>query len=88
MSASTLIYISYALLAVFVVAFAMRSLKLARLPVPAAQNGRIHLVDGTLVSWYGPRIERAIETVRPLLAPSPPHRSGTVWDRSDGIPRE
>ena len=33
MSASTLIYLSYGLLAVFVVAFAMRSLKLARLPV-------------------------------------------------------
>ena len=35
---------------------------------PAAASGRIHLIDGTLVSWYGPRIQRAIETIRPLLA--------------------
>lgn len=42
--------------------------ELARLPIPAAQAGRIHCVDGTLVSWYGPRIGRAIETLAPLLA--------------------
>ena len=36
--------------------------------VPAAASGRIHLIDGTLVSWYGPRIRRAIETLRPLIA--------------------
>ena len=41
--------------------------ELARLPLPAAA-GRVHLIDGTLVSWYGPRIGRAIETLRPLLA--------------------
>jgi ABC-type hemin transport system substrate-binding protein len=46
--------------------------ELADLPIPAARDGRIHLVDGTLVSWYGPRIPRAIDRVRPLLAPSPP----------------
>jgi ABC-type hemin transport system substrate-binding protein len=40
--------------------------------VPAARNARIHLIDGTLVSWYGPRIKRAIETLRPLLAASHP----------------
>ena len=40
--------------------------ELAALDTPAA--GRIHLVDGTLLSWYGPRIGRAIETIRPLLA--------------------
>ncbi len=45
--------------------------ELAQLPLPAARSGRIHLVDGTLVSWYGPRIPRAIDRVRPLLA-SPP----------------
>ncbi len=43
--------------------------ELARLPVPAADEGRIHLIDGTLVSWYGPRIRTALETLRPLLAP-------------------
>jgi ABC-type hemin transport system substrate-binding protein len=42
--------------------------ELARLPIPAARAGRIHCVDGTLVSWYGPRIGRALETLGPLLA--------------------
>jgi ABC-type Fe3+-hydroxamate transport system substrate-binding protein len=42
--------------------------ELAELDVPAAACGRIHLIDGTLVSWYGPRIQRAIETLRPLIA--------------------
>ncbi len=41
--------------------------ELARLPIPAAASGRIHLIDGTFVSWYGPRIHRAIETLRRLL---------------------
>jgi ABC-type Fe3+-hydroxamate transport system substrate-binding protein len=44
---------------------------LARLDVPAAAHGRIHLIDGTLVSWYGPRIRRAIETLVPLLGGDP-----------------
>ncbi len=39
------------------------------LPIPAALSGRIHLIDGTLVSWYGPRIGRAIDTLRSLLPP-------------------
>jgi ABC-type Fe3+-hydroxamate transport system substrate-binding protein len=43
--------------------------ELARWQVPAAETGRIHLLDGTLVSWYGPRMARAIETLRPLVAP-------------------
>ncbi|HEX5066470.1 MAG TPA: helical backbone metal receptor [Myxococcota bacterium] len=47
--------------------------ELAHLPVPAARSGRIHCLDGTLVSWYGPRIARAIETLTPLL--EPPTRS-------------
>ena len=48
---------------------------LAALPIPAAASGRIHCIDGTLVSWYGPRIRRALETLRPLLCP--PGRSAT-----------
>ena len=44
--------------------------ELARLDLPAARDGRIHLIDGTWVSWYGPRIARAILELRPLLAPS------------------
>jgi ABC-type Fe3+-hydroxamate transport system substrate-binding protein len=43
--------------------------ELAALDVPAARDARIHLIDGTMVSWYGPRIRRAIETLRPLLTP-------------------
>lgn len=46
--------------------------ELARLDVPAARDGRIHLIDGTLVSWYGPRIRRALETLGPLLEPRRP----------------
>ena len=41
--------------------------ELAQLAVPAAASGRIHLIDGTFVSWYGPRILRAIELLRRLL---------------------
>jgi ABC-type Fe3+-hydroxamate transport system substrate-binding protein len=37
---------------------------LGRWEVPAARDRRIHLIDGTLVSWYGPRIREAIETLR------------------------
>lgn len=41
--------------------------ELAALPVPAARGGGIHLIDGTLVSWYGPRIGRALQTLGSLL---------------------
>jgi len=41
--------------------------ELAGLTLPAARNGRIHFIDGTLVSWYGPRIEPAIATIRALF---------------------
>ncbi len=41
--------------------------ELARLAMPAAASRRIHLIDGTFVSWYGPRILRAIELLRRLL---------------------
>ena len=42
--------------------------ELGALDVPAAHEGRIHLIDGTLVSWYGPRILQAIEALRVLFA--------------------
>jgi hypothetical protein len=29
------------------------------------------LIDGTFVSWYGPRIAGALERLRALLAPPP-----------------
>jgi len=41
--------------------------ELAALPVPAAEAGRIHCIDGTLVSWYGPRIGRALDEIGTLL---------------------
>ena len=43
--------------------------ELSRLELPAAAAGRIHLVDGTLISWYGPRIGRAVDTLSRWLAP-------------------
>jgi ABC-type Fe3+-hydroxamate transport system substrate-binding protein len=41
--------------------------ELAQLDAPFAASARIHLIDGTFVSWYGPRILRAIELLRRLL---------------------
>jgi ABC-type Fe3+-hydroxamate transport system substrate-binding protein len=35
--------------------------------VPAVQRGRVHLIDGKLVSWYGSRIGRSLCTLRKLL---------------------
>ena len=42
--------------------------ELAALETPASRAGRIHCLDGTLISWYGPRIARAIPEVSALLA--------------------
>ncbi|HKX04073.1 MAG TPA: helical backbone metal receptor, partial [Methylomirabilota bacterium] len=36
--------------------------------LPAVRDGRIHLVDGKLLSWYGPRIAEALEVLPPLFA--------------------
>jgi ABC-type hemin transport system substrate-binding protein len=41
--------------------------ELASLDVPAARDARIHLIDGTWVSWYGPRIARALQMLRRLI---------------------
>ncbi|MDJ0786744.1 MAG: helical backbone metal receptor [Myxococcota bacterium] len=63
--------------------------ELARLDVPAAAQGRIHLIDGTLLSWYGPRIQRAIETLRRLLRRDPhPGRSSEGSTESGGAVQE
>lgn len=35
--------------------------------VPAVRDGRIHLVDGKLLAWYGPRIGEALQTLPSLL---------------------
>ena len=39
------------------------------LDVPAARNGAIHLVDGSLLSWHGTRIARAFNELPALLCP-------------------
>ena len=46
--------------------------EIARLDIPASHQGRIHLIDGTWVSWYGPRIRGALEGLCALLAPQRP----------------
>jgi ABC-type Fe3+-hydroxamate transport system substrate-binding protein len=35
--------------------------------VPAVSEQRIHLIDGKVLSWYGPRIGRSLRTLRTLL---------------------
>ena len=44
--------------------------ELMQLDIPAAHSGRIHLVAGSLLTWYGPQVKRAIDTIRPLCAPA------------------
>lgn len=39
--------------------------------VPAVRQGRIHLIDGKLVSWYGPRIGQSLLTLRNVLTSEP-----------------
>ena len=36
--------------------------------IPAIRSGRVHLVDGKLLSWYGPRIGEALDRLPDLLA--------------------
>ncbi|ETW98336.1 MAG: hypothetical protein ETSY1_19130 [Candidatus Entotheonella factor] len=38
--------------------------------VPAVRHGRMHLMDGKIVSWYGPRIGESLRTLSHLLSPS------------------
>jgi ABC-type Fe3+-hydroxamate transport system substrate-binding protein len=35
--------------------------------LPAVRDGRVHLVDGKLLSWYGPRIAEALRVLPPFL---------------------
>jgi ABC-type Fe3+-hydroxamate transport system substrate-binding protein len=37
--------------------------------VPAVRDGRILLIDGKLLSWYGARLGRSLQTLRALLTP-------------------
>ena len=40
--------------------------------VPAVRTGRIHLIDGKLISWYGPRIAEALDRLPALFFPDAP----------------
>ncbi len=35
--------------------------------IPAIRNQRIHIVEGELLSWYGPRLSRALQIISQLL---------------------
>lgn len=41
----------------------------AGLDIPAAHQGRIHLVDGSLLMWHGTRLAHALNTIPALLLP-------------------
>jgi iron complex transport system substrate-binding protein len=35
--------------------------------IPALRDGRVHLIDGKLLSWYGPRMAQALAEIPPML---------------------
>jgi ABC-type hemin transport system substrate-binding protein len=37
------------------------------LDIPAARSDRIHLVDGKLLTWYGPRMASSLSQIAALL---------------------
>jgi ABC-type Fe3+-hydroxamate transport system substrate-binding protein len=41
--------------------------ELLALDCPAARSGRIHVIEGELLTWYGPRMARALRTLTGLL---------------------
>jgi ABC-type Fe3+-hydroxamate transport system substrate-binding protein len=43
--------------------------ELLALDCPASRDGRVHVIEGELLSWYGPRMPRALETIAELLLP-------------------
>jgi ABC-type Fe3+-hydroxamate transport system substrate-binding protein len=43
----------------------------AKMDVPAAREGRIHLIDGSLLTWHGTRIARAFNALPSLLCNEP-----------------
>ncbi len=45
--------------------------ELLKLGCPAARDARVHVVEGELLSWYGPRMGRALRTFSELLYPGP-----------------
>ena len=45
--------------------------ELLALDCPAASSGRIHVVEGELLTWYGPRMARALDLFSDLLSRAP-----------------
>ena len=43
--------------------------ELLELDCPASLAGRVHVVEGELLSWYGPRMARALDLFSSLLSP-------------------
>jgi ABC-type hemin transport system substrate-binding protein len=41
--------------------------EIARLDIPAARNGQIVRVDGSLLTWHGTRVAYALRDLPPLL---------------------
>lgn len=39
--------------------------------VPAIRDAHIHIVEGELLSWYGPRLARALREISAMLHPAP-----------------
>ena len=50
--------------------------------MPAVRHGRIHFVDGKLLSWYGPRIGHALEVLPDLIDPGP---TAPEWRRRQPV---
>jgi ABC-type Fe3+-hydroxamate transport system substrate-binding protein len=44
------------------------AVELRSLDMPAARSARVHVVEGELLSWYGPRMGRALELFSGLFA--------------------
>jgi ABC-type hemin transport system substrate-binding protein len=38
------------------------------LDIPAARSDRIHLVDGKLLTWYGPRMASSLSQLAAILS--------------------
>lgn len=49
------------------------AVELAKLDVPAARNGQIKVVDGSLLTWHGTRIAYALNELPPLLGTIAPN---------------
>lgn len=53
--------------------------EIAKLDIPAAKNGLIYLVDGSLLTWHGTRIAYALHELPPLIG-----TTGTIEESLSG----